>query len=85
MAFDFASFLGGLVAGALVGVLAGYLHETETIGELQERVRIAMVQFDRIASATHRRVNESSANADLRKQLSGLQDEIKKLYRKPER
>lgn len=85
MAFDFASFLGGLAAGALVGVLAGYLHETETIGELQERVRIAVVRFDRIASATHRRVNATNANADLRKQLSGLQDEIKNLYRRPER
>jgi hypothetical protein len=68
-----------------VGVLAGYLHETETIGELQERVRIALVQFERISSETHGRISEESAGADLRRQLSELQDEIKKLYRRPER
>ncbi|WP_455363417.1 hypothetical protein, partial [[Eubacterium] cellulosolvens] len=72
LAFDFASFAIGLVAGALVGVLAGYLHETETIGELQERVRIAMVQFERISSASRRRTDEESAAADLRRQLSEL-------------
>jgi hypothetical protein len=85
LAFDFASFATGLVAGALVGVLAGYLHETETIGELQEKVRIAVVQFERISSETRARINEESAGADLRRQLSQLQDEIKKLYRRPER
>ena len=50
LTFDFASFATGLVAGGLVGVLAGYLHEMETIGELQERVRTAMLQFERVSS-----------------------------------
>ena len=68
-----------------MGVLAGYLHETETIGALQERVRSAMVQFERISSETRGRIDEESAGADLRRQLSELQDEIKKLYRRPER
>ena len=85
LAFDFASFATGLAAGALVGVLAGYLHETETIGELQERVRIAIVQFERISSETRGRINEKSTDAELRRQLSELQDEIKKLYRKRDR
>jgi len=85
LAFDFASFATGLAAGALVGVLAGYLHETETIGELQERVRIAMVQFERISSEAPGSIDEKSAGADLRRQLSELQDEIKKLYRRPDR
>ena len=52
MAFDLVSFVAGIAAGALIGVLAGYLHETETIGELQERVRMAMVQVERISSST---------------------------------
>lgn len=68
-----------------MGVLAGYLHETETIGELQERVRIAMVQFERISSDARGRINEKSAGADLHRQLSELQDEIKNLYRKRDR
>lgn len=85
MPFDFASFATGLVAGALVGVLAGYLHETETIGELQGRVRTATLQFERIASGTRGQMGEESVGADLRGQLLELQDEIKKLYRKPDR
>ena len=85
LAFDFASFTIGLVAGALVGILAGYLHETESIGELQERVRIAMLQFERMVSGTSRDPGSGSATADLRRQLLEVQEEIKKLYRRPER
>ena len=84
MTFDFASFAAGLVAGALVGGLAGYLHETETVGELQERVRVAMLQYERITSRVRSRAEES-VDADLRRQLAELQDEIKKLYRRPGR
>ena len=68
----------------MVGVLAGYLHETETMGELQERVRIAMAQFERISSATRDRTDQESAATDLRRQLSELQDEIRKVYRRPD-
>ncbi len=82
MVFDFASFIAGLAAGGLVGVLAGYLHETEAIGELQERVRVAMVRFDRIASRPGSQVGGEPADADLRRQLLELQDEIKKMYRR---
>ncbi len=85
MAFDLVSFVAGLAAGAAVGVLGGYLHETETIGELQERVRVAMVQFERMTSSTRVRTSEAVASADVRKQLLELQDEIKKLYRRPNR
>jgi len=84
LTFDFASFAAGLVAGALVGGLAGYLHETETVGELQERVRVAMLQYERITSRVRSRAEES-VDADLRRQLAELQDEIKKLYRRPGR
>lgn len=85
MAFDLLSFTIGLVAGALVGVLAGYLHETETIGELQERVRMAMVQLEKTTSTIRNRTSEGPAGSDLRHQLQELQDEIKKLYRRPDR
>jgi hypothetical protein len=84
MVFDFASFAGGLVAGALVGILAGYFHETETIGELQERVRIAMLQFDRMASGPPNELSEEAARAEVHRRLLELQDEIRKMYRRPE-
>jgi hypothetical protein len=85
LAFDVVSFTIGLVAGALVGVLAGYLHETETIGELQERVRMATVQLEKTTSAIRNRTGEGPAASDLRHQLQELQDEIKRLYRRPNR
>ena len=85
MVFDVVSFIIGLVAGALMGVLAGYLHETETIGELQERVRVAVVQLEKTTSTIRSRTSEEPAVSDLRHQLQELQDEIKKLYRRPNR
>mgnify|MGYP007042448056 FL=1 len=85
LTFDFSSFATGLLAGALVGALAGYLHETETVGELQERVRVAMLQFERIRSRASGERSEEPVNVDLQEQLLQLQDEIKRLYRRPER
>ena len=85
MAFEVVSFTIGLVAGALVGVLAGYLHETETIGELQERVRMATIQLEKATSAIPNRTSEGVAVSDLRHQVQDLQDEIKRMYRKPDR
>jgi uncharacterized membrane protein (DUF106 family) len=85
LVFDLVSFIIGLVAGALVGVLAGYLHETETIGELQERVRVAVVQLEETTSMIRSRTSEEPVVSDLRHQLQELQDEIKKLYRRPNR
>jgi hypothetical protein len=85
LAFDVLSFTIGLVAGALVGVLAGYLHETETIGELQDRVRMAMVQLEKTTSTIRNRTGEGTAVSGLSHQLQELQDEIKRLYRRPNR
>jgi len=84
LAFDFPCFIVGLLAGALVGVLAGYLHETETIGELQERVRIAMLQFERLASRSSHEPDNETVREQVRKQLMEIQDEIRKMYRRPE-
>jgi hypothetical protein len=70
--------------GALVGVLAGYLHETETIGELQEKVRMGMVQLEKASSTIRNRAGEGPASSDLRRQLQELQEEVKRLYRRPE-
>lgn len=66
-------------------MLAGYLHETETIGKLQEQVRMAMVQVERITSSTRSKTDEGAVSSDLRRQLLDLQDEIKKLYRREAR
>jgi archaellum component FlaC len=85
LAFDIVSFTVGLLAGALVGALAGYLHETEKIGGLQERVRMAMVQLEKTSSTTRSRTSEVPAESDLQHQLRELQDEIKKMYRRPDR
>ena len=85
MAFDLISFTTGLATGALVGVLAGYLHETETIGELQERVRMAMLQLEKATSTIRNRTSEEAADSDLRHQLQELQDEIRKMYKRPNR
>jgi hypothetical protein len=85
LAFDVVSFVTGLMTGALVGVLAGYLHETESIGELQERVRMAMIQLERITSATRSSAGEEAVSSGLRRELVDLQDEIKKLYRRSAR
>jgi hypothetical protein len=83
--FDLISFTIGIVAGGLVGALAGYLHETETIGELQEKVRMAMVQLEKTTSTIRNRAGKEPAGSDLEHQLQQLQDEIKKLYRRPDR
>jgi len=85
LVFDFVSFAAGVVSGALVGALAGYLHETETLGELQEQVRSAVLQVERIASRTREEAGEEPARTELRRQLLELQEEIKKLYRKQDR
>ena len=85
MPFDIVSFVTGIVTGGLVGVLAGYLHETETIGQLQEKVRMAMVQLEKNTSAIRDRPDKELAGSDLQDQLKELQDEIKKLYRRPGR
>ncbi|GEM_PF-3559599 len=85
MAFDFASFAAGLLAGAVTGALAGYLHETEKIGELQERVRVAILRFDRVVSEADALTDRDAVNADLRGQLSQLQEEIKRLYQRQKR
>jgi hypothetical protein len=85
LAFDIISFAAGIVTGSLVGVLAGYLHETESVGELQERVRMAMVQLEKTTSTIGSRTGEGPAGSDLRNQLQELQDEIKKMYRRPNR
>lgn len=85
MAFDIVSFAIGLTAGALTGVLAGYLHETETMGELQERVRLAILQFERVGKGAAAQGGVDPSRADLQRKLSELQDEIKKLYRKSSR
>jgi hypothetical protein len=66
-------------------VLAGYLHETETIGELQEKVRMAMIQLEKTTSTIRNRADKEPAVSDLQHQLQQLQDEIKKLYRRPDR
>jgi hypothetical protein len=80
--FDIFSFTIGIVTGGLVGVLAGYLHETETIGGLQEKVRMAMVQLEKNTSTVRDRTGKEPAVSDLQHQLEELQDEIKKLYRR---
>ena len=85
MPFEMVSFAIGIVAGGLVGVLAGYLHETETIGELQEKVRMAMVQLEKNPPSARSRTGGEPAESDLQQQLQELQEEIKKLYRRPGR
>lgn len=85
MAFDLVSFLIGIVAGAVTGILAGYLHETETVGELQERVRVAMLQLERTMSRPGKSEGQESEYADVHRQLMELQREIKKLYKRPGR
>ena len=85
MAFDLVSFLIGIVAGTVTGVLAGYLHETETVGELQERVRVAMLQLERTISRSGTSEGKESEYADVHRQLLELQREIKKLYKRPGR
>jgi hypothetical protein len=83
--FDIISFVTGIVAGGLVGVLAGYLHETETIGELQEKVRMAMIQLEKNTPPIRNRTGKEPAGSDLQDELQQLQDEIKKLYRRSRR
>jgi len=82
--FDVISLVSGIVVGGVVGVLAGYLHETETIGGLQEKVRMAMVQVEKSSSASQKRTGEPAGD-DLQRQLVELQDEIRRLYRRPGR
>ena len=77
--------MAGIAVGALVGALAGYLHETETIGQLQEKVRMIMMQFERAATSSAGKAGEGAVESDLRRQLLELQDEIKQLYRREAR
>lgn len=89
MVFDVVSFLAGVAAGAITGILAAILHGLENTADLQERLRRVTREVESMGStvrgpkgqniddyAVERKVRE------LRKDLDEIHEEIRRMYRK---
>lgn len=94
LVFDFTSFLTGVLGGAVGGILATMLYRTESMAELQDRVRSAIRELDmtrdQLRDLRAKSFNPSEIPRDeelrrveeLRAQLASLNEEIKRLYRR---
>jgi len=89
MPFDVVSFLVGVLAGALIGGLAGVLHELESTADLQERVRRITRELQKLSNThvpddSHQHDTRLSLNK-LQQDLQEIQDEIRRLYKRTSR
>lgn len=90
MVFDVLSFLAGVAAGGLTGLLAGILHGLERTADVQERLRLARRNLDQISS----RLSESGGGTsgdtaakvdELQRDLDEIHEEIKRMYKRTAR
>lgn len=91
MVFDIISFVAGVAAGAITGALAGILHGLESTADLQEKVRSATKDMEKM------RIALSSNNPDfsehdvklkmdeLHQDLDEIQEQIRRMYKKTSR
>jgi gas vesicle protein len=88
MVFDILSFLAGIAAGGLTGVLAAMLHSLESTADLQEKLRQVTSEVDKIrstiGSATSHATEQGSRSEldELNRDLNEIQEEIRRLYKK---
>jgi gas vesicle protein len=91
MVFDILSFLAGVAAGAITGALAAVLHGLESTADLQERLRQATEEVEKIknAVASHTsNVNDRDASSDLdrlNQDLKEIHEEIRRMYKRGKR
>ena len=90
MVFDLISFLSGIFAGGLTGVLAGILYSFERTADLQESVLKIRKKFEAMYSRglVSNKPNDASSEKEmqeLRTELDSIQEEIRKMYRKAAR
>lgn len=86
MVFDLVSFLAGIAAGGLIGVLAGILHGFERTADLQEsllRLRNKIDSMDPTFVSSGGQQDELRATMQgLRAELDSIHEEIRGMYRK---
>lgn len=89
MFFDVVSFLAGVAAGAVTGVLAAVLRGLESTADLQERLRRVTKEVEKMRSMTSPSsgsgLNESQARSkieELQRDLEEIHEEIRRMYRK---
>jgi len=90
MVFDLVSFLAGITAGGLTGVLAGVLYSFERTANVQESLIKLGKKIDSIDPAITAPSGlpdpESRARmSQLRAELDYIQEEIRSMYRKTTR
>jgi len=87
LVFDIISFLGGIAAGLLAGVSAGYLHGLESTADLQERVRKLSREVEGMRSTLTSEGGSGRGKSDekilrLQQDLREIHEEIKRMYKK---
>ncbi len=88
MVFDILSFLGGVAAGTVTGVLAAVLHGLENTADLQERLRNITREVERMKSAMVSRTSETDGKDsttemdELSRDLNEIHEEIRRMYKK---
>lgn len=82
MAFDLISFIVGVGAGALTGVLAGILHSLEKTADLQEQLRKIKREVAEMQTLASGSENSRKPRLDkLDRDLEEIREEIRRMYR----
>jgi gas vesicle protein len=90
MVLDLLSFLAGVAAGAVTGLLAGVLHGLESTAGLQEKVRHLTRDVESVRNSLVQATSPDSqekARSDanqLTEELNEIQEEIRRMYGKHE-
>ena len=82
MAFDLVSFIVGVSAGILTGSLAGILYSLERTADLQEQLRRIKREIGEMRSLSQ---NTQPKLDDLDRDLEGIHEEIRRMYKKTTR
>jgi gas vesicle protein len=92
MVFDVLSFLAGVTAGAIMGLLAATLHSLENTADLQEKLRRVANEVEGIDSTVRgpkgHDIDDYSVKRkveELRNDLKEIHEEIRRMYKKTTR
>ena len=87
MSFEIVSFLIGVIAGAITGGLAAMLHGLERVADLQERVRKAAREIEKLKALDP--LNKDGVDEkpklglnDLQRDLNEINEEIRRMYKR---
>ena len=83
MVFDLLSFLIGVGAGALTGVLAGVLRSLERTADVQERLLKVSQEVKRVKELPD--VSSHNSIDELDRDLAEINEEIRRMYRRSTR